>query len=176
MRKLSAIISVFILSYFLIFPDYVYAEDHSKSIPLILQSAEKYFIFLDERNFRAAWELMTEKSRQTIINDIYEISADRGVDISKEDISNNVSSNGIIFNSYWQAFMTNFDPDVILNDRVWEFETIESDHAVILLKKMNVTKLKMYKESNQWKVGLVETFWTRRHLKIISRIQSLFSE
>ncbi|MBI4683488.1 MAG: hypothetical protein HY757_10380 [Nitrospirae bacterium] len=173
---MPAIISVFILSHFLIFTGYVYAEDHSKSVPLILQSAENFFIFLDERNFRAAWELMTEKSHQTIINDIYEISADRGADISKDDISKNITSNGIIFNNYWQAFMTNFDPDVILKDRVWEFEKIESDYAVILLKKRNVTKLKIYKENNQWKVGLVESFWTRRHLKNIYRIQSFFSE
>ena len=162
-----------ILCCFLTFPHYAHSEEHSESIPLILQAAENLFIFLNERDYNAAWELMTEKSHQTIINDIYKTSVDRGIDIRKEDISRDIHNNGILFNSYWNAFMTNFDPDVVLNDRVWEIEETGPDHAVILLKKKGITKLQMYKEGDRWKVGLVETFWIGKPLKIIKFVQSL---
>lgn len=175
MLKLPSIILVFILSCLLSFPYYVHAEDHSGSVPLILHAAEQFFIYLNERDYKAAWELMTAKSHQAIINDIYKTSADRGVDIKREVISRDIHNNGILLNSYWKAFMTNFDPDVVLNDRVWEFEKIESDYAVILLKKKGITKLKMYKESERWKVGLVETLWIGKPLKIIKFVQSLFT-
>ncbi len=175
MHKRLSLISVIILSYFLIFFNYAQAEDHVKSIPLILDSAENFFIFLNERNYKAAWELLTKKSHQTIIDDIYRISAEKGVDIKKENISKYIHNNGILFNGYWDAFMANFDPVAVLNDRVWEFEKIETSHAVILLKKRSITKLHMYKEGNQWKVGLVETFWMRKYLNGIKRIQLLFA-
>lgn len=124
----------------------------------------------------AAWELLTEKSQQTIINDIYKSSKNNGIEMKKEDISRDVGNNGLIFNNFWNGFMNNFDPDVVLNDRVWEFEKAGPDHAVILLKKRAVTRLHMYKEHDQWKVGLVETFWTRKPLKFIQYVHSLFSD
>jgi len=152
------------------------SKDYSRgSLSLILGPAEEFFISLKDRKYQTAWVLLSEKSHRTIINDIYRNSRDQGIEIKKEDIEKDFNSNGMIFNNYWNAFMVNFDPDVVLNKRVWEFEKIESDHAVILLKKKAVTKLQMYKENNQWRVGLVETFWTRKPVKIIHYMQSLFS-
>jgi hypothetical protein len=145
------------------------------SVSSILDSAEGFFIFLKQGEYMAAWELLSEKSQKTIINDIYRSSKNNGMEMKKGDIIRDIDNNGLIFNNYWKGFMLNFDPDVVLNDRVWEFENIESDHAVILLKKRAITKLHMYKEDEHWRVGLIETFWTRKPLKFIKYMNSLFS-
>jgi hypothetical protein len=151
----------------------VFAEDINKT--LILDSAEKLFISLKERHYKTAWELLSEKSRQTIIDDVYRALKNSGITIEKEEIIRDFNTNGVMFNNYWNAFLNNFDPDIALNERVWEFEKIESDHAIILLKNRAViTKLQMYKENSQWRVGLVETFWMSKTMKIIKYLQSLF--
>jgi hypothetical protein len=159
--------------YIIKLPD-VFAEDINKTKALILESAEKLFISLKEKNYKTVWELLSEKSRQTIIDDIYRALKNSGTNIEKKDILRDFNSNGVMFNNYWNAFLNNFDPNIVLNERIWEFEKIESDHAIILLKNRAVTKLQMYKENSQWRVGLVETFWMSKTMKIIKYLQSLF--
>ncbi len=185
-RRPKIIINIFNLGFFLICaallvtPIFilntppVYAEDTSKSEAPILDSAEKFFIFLKEGTYKNAWELLSEKSQRTIINDVYKASHKKGVDIKKEEILKDFNSNGVIFNNYWSAFLNNFDPDIVLNERVWEFEKIEPESAVILLKHKSITKLQMYKENNTWKVGFVETFWKGKIMKFIAYLNSLF--
>jgi len=156
-------------------PTDVYAEDTSKTETLILDSAEKFFISLKKGNFKTAWELLSEKSHKTIIDDVYNASKKIGVEIKKEDIIKDFNSNGAIFNNYWKAFLNNFNPDIALKDRIWELEEIKLDYAVILLKKNEVvTELQMYNEKSQWKVGFVETFWEGKAMKIINFMSSLF--
>lgn len=146
------------------------ASDYS-----ILDSAEKFFISLKEREYKSAWDLLSEHSHETIINDIYKTSKGNGIDIREADIITDFNHKGLISSNYWNAFTGRFDPDIVLNERVWEFGKIESDHAVILFKGKAVTELQMYKENNQWKVGLVETFWTRKPLNFIKQVQSLLT-
>lgn len=155
-------------------PD-VFAGDIDKTEALILESAEKFFISLKERNYKTAWGLISEKSQKTIIDDIYNASRKRGADIEKENIIMDFNRNGIIFNNYWDAFLNNFDPDVVLNERVWELEGVKTDYSVILLKNKNKnpTRLQMYKENDYWKVGFVETFWPGKTREIISYLSSL---
>ena len=109
-----------------------------------------------------------------IIDDVYTASKEAGIEIKKEDIMKDFNSNGAIFNNYWKAFLNNFNPDIVLKDRIWELEEIKLDYAVILLKKDEVvTELQMYNENNQWKVGFVETFWEGKAMKIINFTSSL---
>ena len=110
-----------------------------------------------------------------IINDVYTASKKAGIEIKEEDIIKDFNSNGAIFNNYWKAVLNNFNPDIVLKDRIWELEEIKLDYAVILLKKDEVvTKLQMYNENSQWKVGFVETFWEGKAMKIINSMSSLF--
>jgi len=152
----------------------VFADDPAKSEGPVLESAENFFVFLKEKNYRAAWELLSERSRETIINDVYESARENGAEIGKEKIIADFSGSGIIFNNYWNAFMANFDPDVVLNERVWEFEKIGPVRAIILLRGEGVTRLMMYKEAGWWRVGFVETFWTRRPGKTTEFLRALF--
>lgn len=141
---------------------------------MILDSAEKFFISLKERNYGTAWELLSERSHRTIINEVYDSARGRGVKIKKANIARDFDGSGVIFNNYWNSFMLNFDPDIVLNERVWEFEKIRQDSAVILLKGKGITRLKMFRESGWWKVGFVETFWPGRRGKITEYLRNLF--
>ena len=152
----------------------VFADDPHKSEGPVLESAENFFVFLKEKNYRAAWELLSERSQETIINDVYESARESGATIDKEKIVTDFSGSGIIFNNYWNAFMINFNPDIVLNERVWEFENIGPVRAIILIRGEGITRLIMYKEAGWWKVGFVETFWTRRPGKVTKFLRSLF--
>ncbi len=160
--------------FFLVNPSLVYAKDNSASEALILDSAERFFISLKKGDFKIAWDLLSEKSHKTIIDDVYNASSDIGVEIKKEDIIKDFNSSGLMFNSYWKAVLNNFNPDIVLNERIWEMGEIQSDRSVILLKNRAVTELQMYNENSWWKVGFVETFWPGKAMKIINFLKSLF--
>ncbi len=71
---------------------------------------------------------------------------------------------GPIARDYWDAFLLRFDPDVALEHSRWEIGSVGDDRAEILLTRHGADRpatLKMYREDGGWKVGLVETFWSR---------------
>ena len=71
---------------------------------------------------------------------------------------------GPIARDYWDAFLRRFDPDAALEHSRWEIGSVGKDRAEILLTHHGAdhpATLKMFLEDGAWKVGLVETFWTR---------------
>ncbi len=158
----------FFASVFLFSSPHAYAGELSKSEALMLETAERFFIVLKYKNYPAVWNLLTKKSQETIINDILDSSVKKGIEIKKQDIINDFSTSGIIFKSYWDGFLSTFNPDIALNKRVWALGEITEDKAVILLKGKEVTNLEMYRENDSWKVGLVETFWKSGGMNIPS--------
>jgi ABC-type Fe3+-hydroxamate transport system substrate-binding protein len=144
-----------------------HGEDPDKTLALVLDSAEKFFISLEERKYTISWELLSEKSHDTIITDVYKNSKKMNKNIKREDIVNDFKRKGVMFKSYWNAFSGNFDSNIILEDSRWEIGYILEDKAEILItykKSDQPARLKMLKENNAWKIGLVETFWTRKYL------------
>lgn len=149
-----------------------YAENKSKTEALILDSAERFFIALKKGNFKTAWDLLSEKSHKTIIDEVYQASKKSGVNIKEEEIMYDFNSNGIIFNSYWRAFLNTdmFNTDMVLKQSRWEIGPVKENEAEILITykaSERPTRLKLFKEGSSWKVGLVETFWTRKTLNTI---------
>ncbi len=179
MHKLLTFIPVFLIISFVVFSfNEVQAGDYNKSVDLILNSAEKFFIALRDGEYETAWDLLSEKSHKTIINDIYTSSMKMGGKIKKKDIIKDFQSRGVMFNNYWNAFLTTFDTYMILEHSVWEMGSIKKNKAEIILthKKTNrLTRLKMYKEEGVWKVGLVETFWIKRNMEFLQFIFQLFT-
>ncbi|MBI5195614.1 MAG: hypothetical protein HZA10_04775, partial [Nitrospirae bacterium] len=55
-----------------------------------------------------------------------------------------------------------FDPDLALKKAVWKMGEIKDNKAVIILHVQGEAELRMFKEDGRWKVGLVESFWTRK--------------
>ena len=71
---------------------------------------------------------------------------------------------GPIAREYWDAFLRRFDPDAALEHSRWEIGSVGKDRAEILLTYRGAdhpATVKMFREDGDWKVGLVETFWSR---------------
>ncbi|UCH80324.1 MAG: hypothetical protein JSW20_11335 [Nitrospiraceae bacterium] len=169
MNKLPAIFLLILLSCSSAVTSYNrYPEQTSGTIDAILYSAELFFISINEGEFKTVWELLSDKSRNKITEEIYEVSRDRGVDIEKEDIRRNFQQNGLIARNFWNAARAKFDPDMVLEESKWDIGHVKSNSAEILItyKKSDMpSKVKMYKEEGVWRVGLVETFWPRRYIE-----------
>ncbi len=163
-----------IISFFLLFfigyglffhPSESPAEESYKTTAAILDTAETFFISLKEKKYGTVWALMSEKSCRTIINAIYTASEKNGEDLQKEDIKRDFDKKGIIFNTYWDSFLQDFDPDMVLEESSWEMGPVNKDKAevVILHKKSeHPAILQMFKENGVWKVGFSETFGVRK--------------
>jgi hypothetical protein len=162
MRKfLSVILAIF---FCITIPCALKAQDND-SINAVLDSAEQFFILLRSREYKEAWDLLSEKSQKTIIKDVYKASNKIGANTTIEDIRRDFDNSGLISRNYWNAFLDTFDPNMILENSRWEIGFIEEKKAEIIIrhkKSEAPARLKLFKENNKWKVGLVETFWTRK--------------
>jgi hypothetical protein len=137
------------------------AEDIREPEDLVLEAAEEFFISLKENNYGNAWSLLSQRSREMIINDVRRASAG---EINREEIKKDFESNGIMFMNYWDAFLKNFDPDMVLEQSRWEIGKVKKGVTEIIItyiKSNKTTSLRILKEGEDWKVGLVESFWDK---------------
>jgi hypothetical protein len=148
-------------------------EDMNFTIDVMLAQAEDFFKSLKTGKYDAAWHLLSEKSRQTIIDDVFKTYQDMGGAIQREAIEQDFENSDIIFRNYWNSFVQRFDALMILDDSRWQSGMMEQDRAEIIITykdSKNPLKLKMVKENDLWKVGLVETFWQSRSMDILLSI------
>jgi hypothetical protein len=135
----------------------------------VLTAAEGFFVDLKEKRFADVWQSLTPKSRDTIINEAYKEINKTETKIAKELVKEDFDTNGELSRLYWNAFLTNFNPDIILEQSVWKIGEIEDDTASIILKYKDSeynSELKLYKDNGKWQVGLVESFWAmKRYIK-----------
>ena len=142
-----------------------FAQSESSGMERVLDVAEDFFVKLDAREYQTLWALLTEKSRKTIVKDTYKILSDNEVKPSQNEIYADFDRGGPVAESYWSGFLGVFDPQTVLSESVWSMESLKKDRAVIRLlhkKAENPALLQMSKEKGLWKVGLVETFWSRK--------------
>lgn len=168
MRKPLIFIIVFSLATLLLFPaSQTDASDQDLITDAILDSAEKFFLSLKERDFETTWNSLSGRSRESIINDVYETSVKIGGTIRRDDIIRDFERRGLMFTNYWKSFIRTFDADVVLEQSLWKMGTVRETKAEIIIqynKFSNPTILRMMKENDTWKVGLNETF-SRRTLE-----------
>ncbi|RJQ17462.1 MAG: hypothetical protein C4560_08535 [Nitrospiraceae bacterium] len=165
MHKLLSLIIPVLLGVAVCNADEIFAEDKNVQIESVLETAEKFFLSLQTRDYNNAWALLSEKSRRTIINDVYKTYHKMGGSTRKEDVIKNFDDRGAMFNNYWDAFLESFHPAIILEESNWEIGFLSGLNAEIIIthkKSKNPANLKLIKENDSWKVGLVETFWTRK--------------
>ncbi len=136
------------------------------------------------RDYRAIFAALSAKSRETIVAETTSAlataakqapqgkptSADtppalpREPAPSPEAVRRDFVAGGPIAHDYWDAFLRRFDPDLALEHSRWEIGSVDEDHAEILLTHHGAehpATLEMFREDGVWKVGLVETFWSR---------------
>lgn len=135
----------------------------------VLSAAEGFFIALKEKRFSDVWESLTDKSRDTIVTDVFNEINKTKTKIGKELVKEDFDNNGELFKLYWSAFLNNFDPDTVLEKSVWAIGKIKGDTATIVLKHKESeynSEIKLYKEDGRWRLGLSESFWImKRYLK-----------
>jgi len=165
-------------------PSWAAAKDHP-DVPAILDRAESLFQAMKAHDYPAIFAALSAKSRETIVAETTSAIAaaaaqappgkPAGADTppgplprdpvpGSEAIRSDFVAGGPIARDYWDAFLRRFDPDVALEHSRWEIGSVKKDRAEILLTHHGATHpatLKMFREDGAWKVGLVETFWSR---------------
>lgn len=131
----------------------------------ILTAAEDLFNFMKNKEYVSIWNLLSMKSRKIIVDSVYKESKKLGTEYQKEDLIKDFSSGGVNAQEYWKSFLNVFNPSMVLDESLWRMGTIEKDYAEVILlhkKSKNPALIKMYKEDNGWRVGLEESFGTRK--------------
>jgi hypothetical protein len=140
-------------------------EDHP-AVPAILARAESLFQSMKSRDYPAIFAALSAKSRETIVAETSAALAapPKNPAPGLEPVRRDFVAGGPIAHDYWDAFLRRFDPDAALEHSRWQIGSVEKDRAEILLTHHGADRpatLKMFREDGGWKVGLVETFWSR---------------
>jgi hypothetical protein len=141
------------------------AQTDEREIDAVLTAAETLFTKLKANEYKTVWGLLTEKSKETIAGDTYKNLTKTGGTRSRDEISDDFSQGGPVSELYWQGYLSSFDPDWILRQSAWSMGMLKKDRAeinILYKKSEKPALLKMFKEKGLWKVGLVETFWSRK--------------
>lgn len=143
----------------------VYAED--SKIQDVLFSAESLFKAMKENNYAEVWKFLTAKSKNIIVDDVYRAAVKLGSKPAKTHLHDDFASGGSTARSYWNSYMKSFDPDMVLEQSTWKINTVKKEYAeinILYVKSDKPAILQLFKEDGMWKVGLEETFRTRRWL------------
>lgn len=163
-KPLYSIISLAILLLFQHVPC-LNAQSNETEVDRILSSAESLFKAMKERSYPTTWFFLSEKSRNTIIDDVSKAVNKTGAQYTKENISRDFVVGGLLCRSYWDHYLEHFDPDTVLEQSTWEMGRVEKKRAEIIVrykKSERPATLKMYKEEGLWRLGLEETFRSSR--------------
>ncbi|TAN41407.1 MAG: hypothetical protein EPN22_15515 [Nitrospirae bacterium] len=174
-------IQFFMLFLFLMFLiTNAFCADSKQEAYAVLKAAEDSFLAMkkakkdnsvvtvaESKNYLEIWNFLTDKSRETILKDVYKEEKKTGFrkDLTLKDVETNFSECKELCVTYWYNFLTAFDPEMVLSQSKWEMGFIKGDKAEIIVTYKTAqqpAKLKMFKENGSWKFGLVETFWVRR--------------
>jgi len=151
-----------VLSCSLFLPDITFAD---KTEDEILSVAEGFFVALKEKRFADAWNLLTIKSKNTIVDEVYRGINKTNTKIGRDVVGEEFEKRGELFKIYWDAFSKKFDADTVLSQSVWNIGEIKQDISVLILRYKRSeydSDLKIYKEDGQWRFGLVESYWSRK--------------
>lgn len=141
------------------------AGDNNAEIDKILSSAESLFKAMKAKNYQKVWAALTEKSKSIIVDDVRTAEEKIGRKHTKENINKDFTEGGLLSRLYWNNYLENFSPDIVLQESTWEMGKIEKNQAeIIALHKKSTAPaiLKMFKEGGVWKMGLEETFRSSR--------------
>ncbi len=124
---------------------------------------------MESKDFKGIWQGITEKSKKRIVEDVYKEEQklskkeNKPMVLTKEMIFDDFNSVGPISKAYWNAFLEVFDPVTVLEQSTWKMGKIEGNYAEVIIqyrKSERPAIVQMYNEKGEWKLGLVETFWT----------------
>lgn len=141
------------------------ADDQSSA----LENADRFFSLLEKKQFDQAWFILSGDSREKIISDVVASYKDSNLKApDKVTLNKNFESCADICTAYWNGFLVNFRPEEVLLNSEWSISVVKKNYIEIQLINKKAAKpaiLKMFKENNDWKLGLTESFWLRRYFQ-----------
>lgn len=167
MKQLTSILLILILVYGVLSsgPAAVHAADNEALIAEIVETTERFFVSMKEKEYGTVWSLITRNSQEDIIDAVAEEMEKNGTYLSEDAIRSDFDNHGLLLNSYWNAFLNNFDPNLVLRQSKWEMGPINGDEAEVTItyRKSDLpARVLMFRENGAWKIGFTETFLTRK--------------
>jgi len=150
------------------FVSVVSSENSNSERNNILFSAESLFKAMKGEDYPAIWKFLTIKSKKAIVKNVQKASAKADIKYLKEQISSDFGIGGPLSKAYWDSYLAEFDPDMVLEHSRWEMGITKNKKAAIIIhyeKSKRPAILNLYKEEEAWKVGLEETFAARTILQ-----------
>ncbi len=141
----------------------VHASD--TDLDAVLTSAEALFKAMQVKDYVKIWAGLSEKSRETIAGDTWNALKPSPGTYTEVLVAEDFTRGDALARTYWDAYLKNFDPVIILEDSKWEMGNLKDDRAEITITYKKAAKpatLHMVREGGVWKVGLTESFWSRK--------------
>ena len=160
-RMIGSVILIVSLICAAIVPN-VSAQYDEESV-VVLTVAREFFGNIEEKKYSLLWDGITEKSRKAVVNLVYEEQPKTGNRLTRAAIRKDFENCSVLCKSFWKGYFSAFDAGLALNQSEWDIGTIKRSKAEVLITHRNAespAKLKMVRESGEWKVGFTETFWS----------------
>ncbi len=123
----------------------------------------EFFENVKNRNFLGAWNILTEKSKKTIVSEVCKEIRKRDRNFSCKLVEEDFRKGGDLFRIYWDTYRKSLgNIDELISQLKIEKVKIKGKKAEIktVNSRGNEVKFKIFKEDDTWKFGFVETFWT----------------
>jgi hypothetical protein len=149
----------------LLLPGQMQAAADARDVDGVLTAAESVFQSMSRAAYPALWAGLTVQTRKSIIQSVHKSLAKAGLDYTEEDIGADFASGSALARDYWTNYVLQFEPRLVLEESKWTMGTIKKDSAEIIIRYKKSDRdavLKLFREEGQWKVGLDETFSTRK--------------
>lgn len=141
------------------------AAGDNRDLDSVLTAAETLFHNMSQAAYPALWTGLSAQSRKGIIQNVRKALAKAGVDFGEERIRQDFAAGGELARDYWTNYVLQFDPNLVLEESRWSMGALKKDTAEIIIRHKKSDRdaiLKMFREEDAWKVGLDETFSTRK--------------
>jgi hypothetical protein len=149
----------------LLLPAKIQAAGDARDIDSVLSAAESVFQNMSRAAYPALWAGLSNQTRKSIIQNVRKALEKIGFDYTAERIRVDFATGGELAGNYWVNYVSQFDPKLILEESKWTMGQLKKDTAEIIIRHKKSDRdaiLKMFREEGAWKVGLDETFPTRK--------------
>ena len=139
-------------------------ESPPESAP-ILEAAEAVFENMEKGDVLALWKGLSAASQRAIVKNVYREVKKTDSGVSEDAVRTDFESGGLLSRKYWAGYLSSFNPKSVLEESAWNMGPVKNGKAIVVLRHRKAShdaQLKMFFEKGAWKVGLEETFSTRR--------------
>ena len=137
----------------------------TRDVDNVLTAAESVFQNMSQAAYPALWAGLSSRTRQSIIQSVRKSLGKVGFDYSEERIRADFAAGGELARDYWVNYVSQFEPRLVLEESKWTMGALKQDYAEIAIRHKKSDRdaiLKLFREEGQWRVGLDETFSTRK--------------